>query len=170
LVVGKALDHRVRCAAGPTKGRVKGGVLPTGSNRAPLFRWSATPREHERRRRWPALLEPSLDEVLLQRVEQRDRARWLAGLVALSSPPTVGDVRGGLGLLSALDLVDSRATRGRWGVSHPFVENLGLRTQECGMITRVWDVLHIAPPPVITRDERERRIQIVDERPTELEA
>jgi hypothetical protein len=55
-------------------------------------------------------------------------------------------------------------------VSHPFVENLGLRTQECGMITRVWDVLHIAPPPVITRDERERTIQIVDERPTELEA
>jgi hypothetical protein len=55
-------------------------------------------------------------------------------------------------------------------VSHPFVVNLGLGTQECGMITRVWDVLHIAPPPVITRDERERTIQIVDERPTELEA
>jgi hypothetical protein len=54
-------------------------------------------------------------------------------------------------------------------VSHPFVVNLGLGTQECGMITRVWDVLHIAPPPVITRDERERTIQIVDERPTELE-
>jgi hypothetical protein len=38
-------------------------------------------------------------------------------------------------------------------VSHPFIENLGLGTQECGMITRVWDVLHIAPPLVITRDE-----------------
>jgi hypothetical protein len=39
LVDGNALNHRVRCAAGPTKeGRVKGGVLPTGSHRAPLFR------------------------------------------------------------------------------------------------------------------------------------
>jgi hypothetical protein len=28
-----------------------------------------------------------------------------------------------------------------------------LRIQECGMITRVWNVLHLAPPLVITRDE-----------------
>jgi adenosylmethionine-8-amino-7-oxononanoate aminotransferase len=58
----------------------------------------------------------------------------------LSSPTTVGDVRGGLGLLSA------------------------------GMITPVWDVLHLAPPLVTTRDERDRTIQIVDECLTELEA
>ena len=87
----------------------------------------------------------------------------------LRSHPTVGDVRGGLGLLSALDLVKSKETKEAWGVSHPFIKNLGLRTQERGMITRVWDVLHLAPPLVITREECDKIIAIVDDCLTELE-
>ena len=83
--------------------------------------------------------------------------------------PTVGDVRGGLGLLCGLDLVKNKQTKEAWGVSHPFIKDLGLRTQERGLVTRVWDVLHLAPPLVVTREECERLIAIVDECLTELE-
>jgi adenosylmethionine-8-amino-7-oxononanoate aminotransferase len=107
-------------------------------------------------------------EELVQR--SADMGRYLFELArGLSSHPTVGDVRGGLGLLVALDLVKSKETREAWGVSHPFIKGLGLRTQERGMITRVWDVLHMAPPLVITRDECDRMIEIVDDCLTELE-
>jgi adenosylmethionine-8-amino-7-oxononanoate aminotransferase len=88
----------------------------------------------------------------------------------LRSHPTVGDIRGGLGLLGAIDLVKSKETKEAWGTSHPFIKGLALRTQERGLITRVWDVLHLAPPLVLTREEASRAIEIVDECLTELEA
>ncbi len=98
-----------------------------------------------------------------------DTGRYLLELArGLSSHPTVGDVRG-LGLLCALDLVKSKETREKWGVSHPFIKRLGFRTQERGLITRIWDVLHFAPPLVITRDECDRMVEVVDECLTELE-
>jgi adenosylmethionine-8-amino-7-oxononanoate aminotransferase len=93
-------------------------------------------------------------EALVER--SADTGRYVLELArGLSSHPTVGDVRG-LGLLCALDLVKSKDTREKWGVSHPFIKGLGFRTQERGLITRVWDVLHFAPPLVITRDECDR--------------
>jgi adenosylmethionine-8-amino-7-oxononanoate aminotransferase len=88
----------------------------------------------------------------------------------LRSHPTVGDVRGGLGLLAAIDLVKSKETKEAWGTSHPFIKGLALRTQERGLVTRVWDVLHLSPPLVLTREEASRTIEIVDECLTELEA
>jgi len=107
-------------------------------------------------------------EQLVER--SAETGAYLFGLAQeLKSHPTVGDVRGGLGLLCALDLVKSKETREAWGVSHPFIKGLGLRTQERGMITRVWDVLHLAPPLVITRDECDRIIEIVDDCLSELE-
>jgi adenosylmethionine-8-amino-7-oxononanoate aminotransferase len=87
----------------------------------------------------------------------------------LREHPTVGDVRGGLGLLGAIDLVKSKTTKEPWGDDHPFIKNLALRTQERGLVTRVWDVLHLAPPLVVTRSELDRAIAIVDECLTELE-
>ena len=95
---------------------------------------------------------------------------YLLGLLqGLRDHPTVGDVRGGRGLLCAIDLVKSKATREQWGTSHPFILDLALRTQERGLVTRVWDVLHLAPPLVVTRDECDRMVTIVDECLTELE-
>ncbi|MEN4475461.1 aminotransferase class III-fold pyridoxal phosphate-dependent enzyme [Mycolicibacterium cosmeticum] len=88
----------------------------------------------------------------------------------LRSHPTVGDVRGGKGLLCAIDFVKSKETREAWGTSHPFIKQLALRTQEEGLVTRVWDVLHLAPPFVLTRNEAERAIEIVDRCLTEAEA
>jgi adenosylmethionine-8-amino-7-oxononanoate aminotransferase len=80
----------------------------------------------------------------------------------LRSHPTVGDVRGGKGLLCAIDFVKDKSTRETWGTSHPFIKRMALRTQEEGLVTRVWDVLHLAPPFVLTRGEAERAIEIVD--------
>lgn len=88
----------------------------------------------------------------------------------LRNHTTVGDVRGGKGLLCAIDFVKSKETREAWGTSHPFIKQLALRTQEEGLVTRVWDVLHLAPPFVLTRGEAERAIEIVDRCLTEAEA
>lgn len=87
----------------------------------------------------------------------------------LRSHPTVGDVRGGQGLLCAVDFVRDKETKQAWGTSHPFIKFLGLRTQEEGLVTRVWDVLHLAPPFVLMREEAERAIEIVDRCLTEAE-
>lgn len=87
----------------------------------------------------------------------------------LRSHPTVGDVRGGKGLLCAIDFVKNKSTREPWGTSHPFIKRMALRTQEEGLVTRVWDVLHLAPPFVLTRGEAERAIEIVDRCLTEAE-
>jgi adenosylmethionine-8-amino-7-oxononanoate aminotransferase len=96
--------------------------------------------------------------------------RYLLELAeGLREHPTVGDVRGGMGLLAAIDFVKSKQTREPWPIDHPFIKGLALRTQELGLVTRVWDVLHLAPPLVITRDELERMIAIVDECLTEME-
>ncbi|GHE76520.1 aspartate aminotransferase family protein [Amycolatopsis deserti] len=87
----------------------------------------------------------------------------------LREHPTVGDVRGGQGLLCAIDFVKDKGTKQAWGTSHPFIKFLALRTQEEGLVTRVWDVLHLAPPFVLTRAEAERAIEIVDRCLTEAE-
>jgi hypothetical protein len=99
-----------------------------------------------------------------------EMGRYLFELAqGLRHHPTVGDVRGGTGLLCALDLVRNKETREAWSVSDRFIKHLGLRMQERGMITRVWDVLHLAPPLVITREECDQMIEIVDTCLTELE-
>lgn len=108
------------------------------------------------------------DEELAER--SVEMGRYLFGLAEqLRHHPTVGDVRGGLGLLCALDLVKSKRTREAWSATDPFIKGLGLRMQERGLITRVWDVLHLAPPLVITHTECDKMIEIVDECLTELE-
>lgn len=107
-------------------------------------------------------------EGLVER--SQEMGDYLLGLLQdLRDHPTVGDIRGGLGLLCAIDLVKSKATRAQWGSSHPFILDLALRTQERGLVTRVWDVLHLAPPLVITHDECDRMVTIVDECLTEVE-
>jgi adenosylmethionine-8-amino-7-oxononanoate aminotransferase len=108
------------------------------------------------------------EELVARSAEMGDYLMELAE--GLRSHPTVGDIRGGLGLLTAIDLVKSKDSKEAWGTSHPFIKGLALRTQERGLITRVWDVLHIAPPLVLTRGEAEQIIEIVDSCLTEAEA
>ena len=107
-------------------------------------------------------------ERLIER--SAEMGRYLLRLAdSLRKHPTVGDVRGGMGLMCAIELVRSKETKEPWGTEHPFIKGLGFLMQERGLITRVWDVLHLAPPLVITEAEIERMIGIVDSCLTEME-
>jgi adenosylmethionine-8-amino-7-oxononanoate aminotransferase len=90
-------------------------------------------------------------------------------LQKLYSHPTVGDIRGGMGLLCAVEFVKDRTSKESWGMTHPFVKYLGRRVREEGLVTRSWNVLDLAPPFVVTRSELERMVEIVDRCLTEAE-
>jgi adenosylmethionine-8-amino-7-oxononanoate aminotransferase len=75
------------------------------------------------------------------------RSRAAAAAQTGRWPSSAPDVRGGNGLLSAIDLVRNNETKEAWG---PSIKEFAFRTQELGLITRVWDVLHLAPPLAVT--------------------
>jgi adenosylmethionine-8-amino-7-oxononanoate aminotransferase len=83
-------------------------------------------------------------------------------LEELRAHPTVGDVRG-VGLLQAIELVRSKEKKTSWGKKSPFCKRVGELMVERGFITRTWDVMHFAPPLVVTRDEIDTMVTIADE-------
>jgi adenosylmethionine-8-amino-7-oxononanoate aminotransferase len=90
-------------------------------------------------------------------------AYLLAGLRTLAdNHPTVGDARG-LGLLCALEMVKDKGTKEKWARDSDFIKRLGQLVNERHMLTRVWELLHIAPPLVVTREEIDRIVAILDE-------
>ena len=44
-----------------------------------------------------------------------------------------------------------------------FVKRLGEMLADRGLITRTWDVMHFAPPLVVTNEEIDRIVAIADE-------
>ena len=108
------------------------------------------------------------DEQLAARsATQGDKLFALAN--ELRPHPTVGDVRGGTGLMCAIELVKNKETKQSWGSDSPFVKRVRTGLRERGIVTRVWDVLHLAPPLVVTDAELERIIAVIDETLTEVE-
>jgi adenosylmethionine-8-amino-7-oxononanoate aminotransferase len=107
------------------------------------------------------------EELAARSAAAGERLREMA--VGLFDHPTVGDIRGA-GLMCAIELVRDRDQRLAWGADHPFIKELGRRTQEAGLVTRVWDVLHLAPPLVVADAELARMVEIVDVCLTEVEA
>ena len=107
------------------------------------------------------------DENLVERSAQSG-AYLMEGLQALESHPTVGDVRG-IGLMCCVDLVKDRTTRKAWGATHAFTKDLAARIRDRGLLTRVWGEIHLGPPLVITRDEIDSIVGIIDESLTETE-
>ena len=95
-------------------------------------------------------------------------AYLLDQLNQLRRHPTVGDVRG-IGLMCAVDLVKSKQTKEAWGTRHPFIKQLGETVHDKGVLTRVWNQLNVAPPLVVTRDEIDRIVAVIDESLTEVE-
>ncbi len=83
-------------------------------------------------------------------------------LEELRSHPTVGDVRG-VGLLCALDLVGNKETRAKLGKDSKITKRLNELVMERGLVTRTWDVMHFAPPLVVTKSEIDRMVAIADE-------
>lgn len=102
-----------------------------------------------------------LEEKLAERSAENG-AYLLGKLKALEAHPTVGEARG-VGLMCCLDLVKSKETKERWGMNHAFTKGLGAAVHDRGLLTRVWSELHIAPPLVVTREEIDRMVEIVDE-------
>jgi len=100
-------------------------------------------------------------ESLVQRSAEMG-AYLMDRLEELRSHRTVGDVRGA-GLLSAIELVRSKENRTKWGKDSTFARRAGELLMERGLITRTWDVMHFAPPLVVTRDEIDRMVAIADE-------
>ena len=83
-------------------------------------------------------------------------------LEELRAHPTVGDVRG-VGLLQAIELVRSKTKKENFGKKHPFAKRVNGMLADRGLITRVREPMHFAPPLVVTRDEIDRMVTIADE-------
>jgi len=109
---------------------------------------------------------------ILQREELPQKSarhgRYLLGkLEALRAHPTVGDVRG-LGLMCAVELVKDKATKEPFGwgpaaAAHPFSRRVAELMEERGLLTRVFMSVQLSPPLVITTEEIDRMVAIVDE-------
>ncbi len=106
-------------------------------------------------------LEIFQDESLVERAAEMG-AYLKARLEELRSHPTVGDVRG-VGLLCAIELVKSKENKTKWGKESSFAKRTAELLMDRGFITRTWDVMHFAPPLVVTRDEIDRMVTIADE-------
>ena len=91
---------------------------------------------------------------------------WLTGSGGI--PPSVTSAAGSASCAPSTWCKTRRPSEA-WGTEHPFIKGLALRTQERGLITRVWDVLHLAPPLVVTEREVEQAVDIVDGCLTEME-
>jgi adenosylmethionine-8-amino-7-oxononanoate aminotransferase len=85
-----------------------------------------------------------------------------ARLEELRAHPSVGDVRG-VGLLTAIEFVTNQEKRTAIAKDSAFAKRLSELLLERGFISRVWSVLHFAPPLVVSKDEIDRMVTIADE-------
>jgi adenosylmethionine-8-amino-7-oxononanoate aminotransferase len=86
----------------------------------------------------------------------------LEALQGLSHHPTVGQVRGGMGLMAAVELVKDRETKENFGAEHPFSKRVHDLIHENGLMTRVWGVMNFAPPFVTSQAEIDQMVAITD--------
>lgn len=107
------------------------------------------------------------DEKLVER--GAEMGKYLGTrLEELRSHRIVGDVRG-VGMVWALDLVKSKKDKTQWGKDHAIIRRLTDLNMQGGLVTRTWDVMHFAPPLVVTKDEIDRMVAIADESLTAVE-
>jgi adenosylmethionine-8-amino-7-oxononanoate aminotransferase len=113
---------------------------------------------------------------IMEREQLSDNAttmgeRLLAGLTAaLGDQPNTGDIRGGKGLLAAVEFVEDRATRKNFASRLQFAARLKIEMTKRGVITRTrpavgpdpapGDILFFAPPLVITEAEIDRLVSV----------
>jgi adenosylmethionine-8-amino-7-oxononanoate aminotransferase len=96
------------------------------------------------------------------------------GLInAFSSHPNVGDIRGGKGLLAAVEFVEDRETKKNFDASRQVALKLRVEMMKRGVVTRTrpssgehplpGDVLFFAPPLVVTESEIDRFVSAARE-------
>ena len=86
---------------------------------------------------------------------------------SLLSHSTVGDVRG-RGLMCAAELVKDKKTKEPFGIgpaaaAHPFCRRVVELMEARGLLTRVYATLQLCPPLIVTHEEIDRMVAIVDE-------
>jgi adenosylmethionine-8-amino-7-oxononanoate aminotransferase len=84
-------------------------------------------------------------------------------LQGLRSHAIVGDVRGGMGLLCAVELVKDKETKERFPKSAKLTAKALTAMRRHRMLGRAGDVIPVAPPLCITRDEVDHAVQQLDE-------
>lgn len=89
-------------------------------------------------------------------------------LEQLRSHPSVGDVRG-VGLLQGIEVVKNKEKKTPLDKKDQFCVELGKKVFAKGLVTRTWNIIHFAPPLIVTKDEIDRMVSIVDESLTETE-
>ena len=90
-------------------------------------------------------------------------------MTELLSHPTLAEVRG-IGMLNAIQVTPDKATKAKWAKDSKFPKWTSERLRDRGFITRVTgEVVHFAPPLVVTKDEVDTMITIADEVFTEAE-
>ncbi len=100
--------------------------------------------------------------------------RLFAGLQqAFKDHPNVGDIRGGKGLLAAVELVEDRATKKNLPADKKVAPRVQAEMMKRGVITRVrpvagahpspGDCIYFAPPLVVTGQEVDRLVSVTSE-------
>jgi adenosylmethionine-8-amino-7-oxononanoate aminotransferase len=92
---------------------------------------------------------------------------------ALGDHPNAGDIRGGKGLLAAVELVEDRGSKKNFAADRKVAARLQAEMMKRGMVTRVrpvagphpapGDTVYYAPPLVITAAEVDRVVEITRE-------
>jgi adenosylmethionine-8-amino-7-oxononanoate aminotransferase len=102
------------------------------------------------------------EEHLVERAAEQG-AHLLERLQALRSHEIVGDVRG-LGLIGGVELVRDQATKESFEVSAGAARRVALAALEQGVIVRALpgDVLAMSPPFVISSEQIDRIVMVVD--------
>ncbi|MEJ2130765.1 MAG: aspartate aminotransferase family protein [Gammaproteobacteria bacterium] len=94
--------------------------------------------------------------------------RLLKQLEELKSHPIVGDVRG-LGLLCGVELVKDRETKEKFEGEGDELKFMTQRLQDKGLLTRAGNVISLAPPLCIKKEQVDRIVEIIDETLSEAE-
>ena len=91
-------------------------------------------------------------------------------LQTLYEHPIVGDVRGGMGLLCAVELVKDRDTKESFPAEANLADKIAPLMNEHNLLGRPGNSIYLAPPLCITKDEVDHVVSQVDSVITKLEA
>ncbi len=91
-------------------------------------------------------------------------------LQTLYEHPIVGDVRGGMGLLCAVELVKDRDTKESFPAEAKLADKIAPLMNEHNLLGRPGNSIYLAPPLCITKDEVDHVVSQVESVITKLEA
>ena len=111
-------------------------------------------------------------EHLCSNAEQMGKRLHAALKTGFSGHPNVGDIRGGKGLLAAVEFVEDRASKRNFAADRKIASRLQFEMMKRGVVTRTrpaggphpapGDALYFAPPLVVTEAEIDRFVSVAE--------